>query len=463
MTHYTIAIIKEAQKKSKIKESLKVSFIEGTFAAAMLGITENYWVACGEALNVSALKVGLISAFPQFISSIGQSGAGQLTELLGGRLKTIKKLILIQWIALIPLLFLPITPHQARYPLLMICALFFTVGGTLPGPAWLSLMSDHLPPQSKGKYFGWRNRILGIVTLFFGLFAGQILQIFEKNAITGFAFVFGIACAARIVSWIFLIRMYDPPMKGNGADLNSECAEIPDSFFKFLKNGFENNFVRFSVFVACFTFSVNIVAPYLAVYMLRDLKFSYTTFSFVTYSATFITIVGVKIWGELADHFGNLKVIRATTAFISMIPVLWFISGNAGWLIAVQIAAGFAWSGFQLSVMTYAFSEVPSSMRTHAIGYLAAFNGLGIFLGSFAGGKLIPFLPHFSRSPIMSLFLISATLRFFTSSFLLKKITEKRIVQPVTSLGLYADALGIYSLFKAGQEILEIASRKRKQ
>ena len=36
-------------KNGKLRNSLKVSFIEGGFSSAMSGLTDNFWVACAEA------------------------------------------------------------------------------------------------------------------------------------------------------------------------------------------------------------------------------------------------------------------------------------------------------------------------------------------------------------------------------------------------------------------------------
>lgn len=448
-------------KKGRIRQSLRISFIEGLFASAMLGLTENFWVAAGEALKVTALKAGLVSTLPHLISSFLQITVGSLTEKLGGRLQTLKKIIALQWLFLLPLTLLPVISAENRYPLLLVCAIFFAIGGALPGPAWLSLMSDHLPPKSTGKYFGWRNRIFGLVSLVLGLFAGQLLQIFKKNILWGFALLFGIACILRFISWSLVIRMFDPKRVKKSLPNGNSGQALPKNFFSFLKIGMGHTWVRFVFFVGMFMFSVNITAPYLAVYMLRDLRYSYTTFSYVTFSATLAAIFGVKVWGELGDRFGHLNVIRATTLFISIIPLLWFTSGDPLWLVLVQICAGFVWSGFQLCSMTFAFSEISSEDRTHALGYLAALNGLGIFLGSAFGGFLVNVLPKIGHSSFLGLFLISALLRLLSCLLFFKKLKESRSVQSTTILNLYMDALGLYPLFQSGKETLEIEYKKK--
>lgn len=449
--------------KGKIRSNLKISITEGIFAAVMLGFTENFWVPCAEALKVTALRAGLVSTLPQFISSLSQTFSAHATQKLGGRIPVLKKLIAVQWVALFILIFLPFFPVYLRYSILMICATAFVIGGALPAPAWLSLMSDHLPLNSKGKYFGWRNRILWIVIFVSGLCAGQILQLFKKNILWGFSVLFGIASLSRFISWSLLIQMHDPKPKNNPTQSDIETADFPKSFPDFVLNGFSHNFVRFAFFVFSFTFAVNITAPYLAVYMLRQLHFSYSTFAYVIFSATLASIFGFKIWGELADKFGHLKVTRATTLFISIVPVFWFISGDPLWLIGVQIAAGFVWSGFQLCVTTFALSEIPSHIRTRAIGYLSALNGSSIFLGSLLGGVLLDHSPLIHGSAFHTLFLLSAFMRILSIVYFFKKLKETRTVKSASILSLYADALGILPAVQYGKEFIRFFSQRKKE
>lgn len=445
-------------KAGLLRRSLKFSYTEGIFASAMLGLTENYWVACAEALRVTALQAGLVSTVPHLASSFSQIGADALTQRWGGRLKTIGRLVTFQWMTLVPLVFLPWVPAEWRYALLMACAVGFAVGGSLPGPAWLSLMSSHLPEKSKGRYFGWRNMTLGAVALTAGILAGWLLQLMRDNVLKGFAILFGLGALARLVSWLFMTQMYDPPVKP-APETADRRPDIPDTFLGFITESWNHPFSRFVLFVSSFIFSVHLVAPYLAVYMLRDLNFSYTTFAFVTFSASLSSLFGFKIWGELADRFGNLRIVQATTAYIAVIPLLWFISGHPLWLVFVQLTAGFAWGGFQLCVMTYAFSEFPAHLRTRPMGYLAAMNGAAVFLGSLAGGQLLTLLPLIGRSQFLGLFILSSAARTAVILFFLNKLKISKTVQPVSMFDLYADAFKLSPIYQSGKGLVDLVSK----
>ena len=53
-----------------------------------------------------------------------------------------------------------------------------------------------------------------------------------------------------------------------------------------------------------------IASPFFAVYMLRNLGFSYLTFMMVMMSQVLFTILAMRVWGKFADKYGNYEVIK---------------------------------------------------------------------------------------------------------------------------------------------------------
>ena len=77
-------------------------------------------------------------------------------------------------------------------------------------PQLIIVMSEYVPLKSHGRYFGWRNKIFSIVSVFCTFASGIILHIFRDNILKGFLFVFTAAFICRFVSWHFLTQMYQP-------------------------------------------------------------------------------------------------------------------------------------------------------------------------------------------------------------------------------------------------------------
>ncbi|MCM8761617.1 MAG: MFS transporter, partial [Candidatus Omnitrophica bacterium] len=225
---------------------------------------------------------------------------------------------------------------QMRVPSLIVLYTFLIAVGLISFPPWSSLMSDYIPERDRGKYFGWCNRVLGITNIATMIIAGAVLHIskrFSAKAIAGFTLIFSVACAARFGCCYFLSRMYEPSLVIKD--------EHRFTMRDFLRRIPRSNFGRFVIFVALINFAVFMSGPFFAVYMLRDLRFDYLTYTIVTMTSTLTIFAMMRVWGAHADHVGNRRVLRLSSYFLPVIPVLWVFSHNIVYLIAIQIFGGF--------------------------------------------------------------------------------------------------------------------------
>ena len=130
--------------------------------------------------------------------------------------------------------------------------------------------------------------------------------------------VFFIAFLGRSLSGYLFTKHYEPKL------------EIKEgyyfSFFDFFKKMPKNNFGRFTIFSSLVTFATAIASPFFAVYMLRELGFSYFEFTLIIISSIFANFIFQPFWGKFADKFGNINVIKLCGFFIFLVPLLWFVS-----------------------------------------------------------------------------------------------------------------------------------------
>ncbi|MCM8786781.1 MAG: MFS transporter [Candidatus Omnitrophica bacterium] len=425
-------------KKDKIKKSLKFSLLDGIFASIMTGFITDYITPYALILKAKIAEIGTLNALPNFISSFVQLKAADLTQKLGGRKKIINIFIFLHTLIGIPIILIPYLfkkNHQVLF--LIIFVTLFNSLNAMAMPAWSSLIADHIPANKRGKYFGWRNKILVIVTIISSFIAGSILHIFRNNILKGFLVIFTIAFSARFISWYFLTRMYEPPLR---LDKNSYF-----TFFEFIKRLKESNFVKFVLFVASFNFCVNLAAPFFSVFMLRDLKFNYFTYTILVTTVPLTNIFFIDRWGKIADKIGNLKIIQLNSIIISSLPFLWILNQNAIYLIFIQILSGFAWSGFGLCTNNFIYDTVTSSKRVRCIAYFNALVGFATCCGSLVGGFLVNRLPPLFSYKILTLFFISSSLRFLVALLLSKEIKEVRKTKEISNKEVFYDILGINS------------------
>ena len=90
--------------------------------------------------------------------------------------------------------------------------------------------------------------------------------------------------------------------------------------------------------------------------MLRDLGFSYITYTIVTTAVPVASIVAVRYWGRRADAVGNWQVIRICAIGISVLPLLWLISRNIYFLLAIQTLGGMSFGRGLISALQILFT-----------------------------------------------------------------------------------------------------------
>jgi MFS family permease len=422
-------------KPNRIKTSLRFSLLDGLFAASMTGMTADYITPYALTLKATPGHIGLLSAAPNLASSLIQLKSPALTERFKSRMIIINSAVLLHALMLVPIILVPYVFKRQAVWTLIACVTLFTSLNAFAVPAWSSLMSDHIPYRMRGKFFGWRNRILGAVTIVSGFIAGLILHAFHQNVLRGFLIILTVAFVCRMISWYFLTRMYEPPLRIR-----------PDAYFSFLdfiKRVKESNFARFVVFVACLNFCVNLAAPFFSVFMLRDLKFSYLTYTVVVTTVSITTIFTIDRWGRLADRFGNIKIIKLTSLLIASLPLWWVINQHPAYLVFFQILSGFAWAGFNLCATNFIYDAVTAQKRLRCIAYFNVLTGLALCLGALSGGYLVNRLPPLFGYKILFLFLISSILRFVVVSSLSGKIQEVRSAEHIGSRDLFYSVIGM--------------------
>ncbi|MGE5303829.1 MAG: MFS transporter [Alphaproteobacteria bacterium] len=427
------------RKKLNVKESLRASFKDGVFAAVMAGISDYYATPLALFLGATVQQVGFLTAFPNLLSSLSQFLAVRVIRWVGGRVRLLVRLVASQATLIVAIAVLPWIEMPYRVELFIVLLIFAALCGGLAGPAWGSLMSDYIPARQRGRYFGWRNRIVGIVTLAAVIASGLLLYGLEDvSYAAAFSIIFAIAALARYVSAHFISRIDEPPQRKDPA---SEF-----TFVMFLRRFRESNFLKFVVAMACLNFASYLAAPFFAVFMLRDLRFSYLTYMALQVGSSLASLIALPLWGRHADLVGNVKLLRLSYLFAALVPAFWLLSHNPAYLMLVQIWAGFSWSGVTLCSGNFIYDAVTPQKRVRCIAYFNVINGVAIFLGSSIGGFLASRLPPLFGYRLLSLFALSCLGRLIFYLLLSRRFREVRPAHEVSLQELFFSVVGIRPL-----------------
>jgi MFS family permease len=427
--------------RGTVRRCLKISVWDGVFSSVSLGLAENFFVPFALALFASPTQISWLVSFSGLGGALSQWWTGRMVRWFNGRRSILNVSVYAQASVLLLMSTLIAWPSRMRLPFLVILVTAYGAFGGLAGPMWNTLMAKYLPPSKRSGYFGARSRGLGLLTISSGLAAGFFLRAFGERSIIGFSILMGAAGASRFASAYLVRHMYEPPQS---------VRNVPRGRFRDFRWSMKRApFWPFSFSVAALTLAANLVGPYFPVYMLKDLKFDYVTFTIATMATNLSMFTMSAFWGRKADEVGICKVFRLCYWLTPAIPALWLVSKAPLYIVCVQLMSGVVWSGFNLSTTNYVFDAVPPRYRMQAISYLNVANGLSLFSGAFLGGHLLSVLPPLFGHPFLTLVLLSAGLRLFLCLTVLPVVPSVRRHPELSSWDMFYNVSGIGPLVGA--------------
>ncbi|TLY22209.1 MAG: MFS transporter [Nitrospirae bacterium] len=424
------------------ERSRRYSIREGAFQAVMVGGGESYQSAFALLLHASAFQIGLLSALPQIVGTWAQLFSVKVLNRFHHR----KTLIVVgaagQAVVWLPLLALPLVFQDYAPWLLIACAMIYVAMGHFAIPAWNSLITDLVDPDRRGSYFGHRARLMAVTSFFSLCGAGLLLHAAEtwERPWAGFAIVFLLAAASRSVSACYLARLEE--------STESVTREAEFHLLAFLRRERGSNFQRFLVFSGLMHVSVLIAGPYFVVYLLNHLHFTYLQYTAWLAAGMLGQFVTLKPWGLLGDRYGNKHVLTATGLLVPFLPMLYVISADFYYLIAVNFTGGVIWAGLSLGLQNYVFDAIRPEDRAKGVAVWNTVNALGWFVGAMIGSWLVAIVPSelgllgwrlslVSNLPFV--FFISGVCRLIVSLSLLGTFREARRVEAISHRDLVAE------------------------
>ena len=419
------------KKRGIIALSLQNSVKDAGAFSVMEGAGTNFVSPYAIAMNANPIQVSLLTSLTSLLPPWFQIYANKLMKIRS-RKYIVVNAVLLQALLWVPLALIPFIfddEFLRSWSVVLIFSFIAIIGG-FAGPAWNSWMGDLVKEEKRGEYFSKRNKIAGIIVLISSLFAAWFLKLFNGGrsefdgefVLIGFSALFLIAFIFRLISKYYLERQYEPRFKYD-----------PESYFSigaFVKRLRNSNLGNYVLYGSLLRFGTALAGPFFAIYMLRELNWSYPQFIGINIAGALGSIVMLSVWGKISDRFGNAKLLIISGIMTSAIPLLWLVSENWYYLLLVNVFAGAGWGGFNLSEANFIYDIVPRKKRSFAFTYNNIFSGAGVFLGATIGGLIAT---HFDiklfGSVYLFLFLLSGILRFLPIFLFAFKLREERTVE----------------------------------
>jgi MFS family permease len=418
----------------KLKKALNYSIIDGGLSSIAGAMFSGVFIT-GFALNVlkaDLTEIGILAALP-ILANVIQVVSAYIVQKTGE-----KKIICIVTMAvdrslMLVIALLPLQIFGANNDL-RVWGLVFILGisslfKAFSGLAWVSWISDLVPFNERGRFFGKRSMICSICSVGTILPAGYFLTLWERwygpGNPYGFFIVFSVGALAGMLGLIFSYKIPKGAAIGNNEKSDVGLADFVEPF----KN---HNFRMALSSAICGRFALLLSVPFYTVFAIKNLDMDFSLITVYSTVATITTILVIRRWGFLIDRFGPMPVASVVLRILSVVPLAWFFVNKQNYLWLIPIIAifnGCALSATELLRMSV-FLEIAEEKKRSI--YLALFNSIPDLIASTApiiGACIATALSGFEYTifgytivNLHILFLITGILRFFTFSVLFPRI-----------------------------------------
>ena len=452
--------------EKETKRALDNSIKDGVFASAKNGFSNHYLVPFALALGASSSMIGILTGIPNLVGTVLQPFWAKVIDKYENR-----KMITILFNAFRRLLWLPIllvpfiigTGETAIFTLIVLfsATMLFKAITVI---SWTSWMVDLVPENIRGRYFGKRNFYTNLSFLIAIVLAGLILEYFA--GFTGFAIIFTIGLVFGMISIRYLLKI-------PGIKMSEEHKQFHFSFRHFMRGVREHkNHSNFVMFMIAVEFSRYLIAPFLMVFMLRDLNIGYFWFS-IMYAALVSSLTIFQLyWGKFSDKYGHRKTLKVTYFLWILMPLALLIVSPTlpmivilALLLIIQFFDGFATAGFNLSSFNYLLETVPKQQSHMFIANYRFLTGLAVAFALFLGGMLGQYFEGTTLlwvSGLQILFLLSLILRIILPLPFLSRFHSIVHTKPVKYKKLFVKAITVYPVKELSHEMVMLVRHLHK-
>lgn len=398
--------------RRQVRHTMRWAVVEGSLAQAFLNATTG-GVLVGFMLELGATptELALVAAVPQ-LSQLASPLAAFLAAALGRRKWLTLAMGLgsrLTWLAAaaVPLVAMPDGARPwAIVAVALVASLFLAAQNTL----WTAWMGDVVPERERGRTFGLRTGVMGVVGTAANLAVGAFLDAVAAPM------SFQVALVAAVVVGLLGVAVYavqvDPPTPVERVRWR-ELLVVPWRDLAFRR------YLRFTFY---WNFVVMLSGPFVTPFLLDALGMTFTQVAFASALTALTALVSTPLWGRVADRIGHRPVLALGTVLVGLLlPAGWILAGltgQLGWIWATAVADAIAWGPVRLAAFNLALASAPRANRVVFVAMYALGTGAAGFLGAASSGPLLVGLTRLEGtwlaapwSGYTALFAIAAVLR----------------------------------------------------
>jgi MFS family permease len=358
--------------------------------ASLTGSLYGGVILVGFALDLGAgpFAVGVLAAIP-FLAQIVQLPAVALVEHYRQRRKitvraaTAARMVILA-AALLPLL----RDEHARLAALFGAQIGVTTLSAIAGCSLNSWLHQLLPRENLGAFFARRLFWSTAIGALGALAAGIAIDRWPfGDRLQAYSCIFALAALAGFVSSWFLSRVPEPAMHRIG-----KPAPLLDTIGLPFR---DHNFRKVIVFMGAWNVASNLAAPFLAVYLLTQLRFGLSTVTSLWVTSQIANAFTLYLWGRLSDRLSN-KAILAVALPIYFLCTLGLVftaiparhALTLPLLYLIHLLMGAASGGIALATGNLGLKLAPHGKGTVYLANVSLVGSVAGGIASIVGGAL---------------------------------------------------------------------------
>ncbi len=275
-------------------------------------------------------------------------------------------------------------------------------------------LMDMLPITRRGRFLSVRDRVTITSGTILSLASSWILDGCKAvdRELIGYCIIIGMAAFFVAQSYYFVsnIDYYD----------REDCTKkhsIITIFTEPLKN---RQFIPVLLYFVLWNLAAYMTSSYVNVYLLSDLKISYTAIMLCTLLANSLQIISGGAWGKYTNRFTWKNMTLITGAVVAVTYIMWgFISTPTILMMPlIYIISGLNVQGYNIATANLPLVYMQEGRGTVYLGFMNAANCLAGVLGTSVGAWMITGIGDFTIR--LGTFVIGAKqLVFITSGMIL--------------------------------------------
>ncbi|MFH2202316.1 MAG: MFS transporter [Elusimicrobiota bacterium] len=353
------------------QRGLRNFLLESVTGQVLVSLTSGTFVtAFAVKLGASNAQIGILAAIAA-LSQLLQVPAVYLINRLQDR-KPIAAvgfaLSKLSWLLIVvPVLFGARSVPMGLLTATVACSSAFAAVALCTRNSWLR---DVIGQDQMGAFFAKRLAYSKAVGIFTGLAAGIFVTVWAKYSretlLSSYAILFSAGILCGLMSVYFVWTSPEPPR-----------IPIDVKFLSSLLEPFrDRNYRMLIIFLAMWSFSVNLAAPFFTVYMLQRLHFTVAFVMALAVLSNVMNLIFFRFWGAFADQFSNKGVLAVCAPLCIICTLSWAFTTlpephflTLPMVVAIHVVVGAASAGVILASSNIGMKLSP---RAKSASFLAA-------------------------------------------------------------------------------------------